>query len=384
MLRLSPRKSALSTDSKGRSAGLNLGPLFDLTADALVVQDVATGRIALWNRAAEQLFGYSRDEAVGQPIAMLLPPAVARLHQERLAHFTRSGEADVLTGRDALQIPAIQQGGEEIRVELSTAPIEPDEPRHILLTFRDARSNKRAELQALELAHAEAALSESEARLTGRDRLLVHASREIDGALRRLRRSTARLRSASLRGNRARLEQAARVVDARAEMAERAVRDLVDAAALEAGTFELSLERTNLVPFFTQLTAAARRRAQAHQLKLGLPQGLTATIDVARLLQVIDAVIDDAVRRNPRGCWIDVDLKRPLGGLARIEIRDYGRPLSARECAALPGGGATSRQWALRQAIVAHHGGKLCIEMVPEGGCRVVISLSTNGGRVTA
>src|SRR5439155_14173595 len=126
----------------------------------------------------------------------------------------------------------------------------------------------------------------------------------------------------------------ARLVVARAELAERTLSELADAAALDAGTFELHLERTNLVPLLTQLVGDARRRAPGHQLKLGSPQGLTATIDVSRIQQVIGAAIESAVRRNPRGCWIDIDLRRPLGGLARIEIRDYGRPLSGRERAA--------------------------------------------------
>src|SRR5882762_538716 len=70
--------------------------LFDRARDALVVSELGTGRILRWNPSAEILFGYSAADAVGRPVQMLMPPAVARLHRERVAHFERSGEDDVL------------------------------------------------------------------------------------------------------------------------------------------------------------------------------------------------------------------------------------------------------------------------------------------------
>jgi PAS domain S-box-containing protein len=439
-------------------APLDPGPLFDLCADALVVQDVASGRIALWNIAAERLFGYTAAEAVGRPVAVLLPPAIARLHQERVAHFARTGEGDVLAGREALQIPAVQRGGDEIRVELTTSALELDHAWYILLTFRDGRLGKRAELQALELACAESALAESEERLASRERLLADGASEVEAALHQVRRAAERLRRLAAErdaidaspaqapserdvppgepdvapserdvARRTRnaapferdvaltersvalternlalterdlalterdaalternLARAARLVVARTVVAERVVRDVAEAAALDAGTFELELERINLVPYLSQLVAEARRRAPQHLINLGVPQGLTGTIDATRMQHVIESAIELAVRRNPRGCWIDVDLRRPLGGLARIEVRDYGRALSARERSALPGGGATSRQWSVLHGMVARHGGTLSVDAPASGGCQVVITVSTNGGRVTA
>ena len=79
-----------------RPDDLGLGLLFTRTRDALIVGNVETGRIALWNPAAEQLFGYSPEEAIGQPIDLLIPPAIARLHHDALAHYRRTGEGRIL------------------------------------------------------------------------------------------------------------------------------------------------------------------------------------------------------------------------------------------------------------------------------------------------
>src|SRR5438309_4622175 len=55
---------------------LGLGKLFVHTRDAVVVGNVDTGLITLWNPAAEQLFGWSAAEAIGRPIELLIPPPI--------------------------------------------------------------------------------------------------------------------------------------------------------------------------------------------------------------------------------------------------------------------------------------------------------------------
>ena len=43
-----------------RPQDLGIGHLFERVRDAVIVADAQTGRIALWNPAAERIFGYSR------------------------------------------------------------------------------------------------------------------------------------------------------------------------------------------------------------------------------------------------------------------------------------------------------------------------------------
>ena len=114
----------------------------------------------------------------------------------------------------------------------------------------------------------------------------------------------------------------------------------------------------------------------------GAPQGLTALVDAARIQQVLHDLIDRAIRRNPRGCWIDVDVRRPLTASARIEVRDYGRTLSAREREQLTSPSEEDRGWCLDRFIVEQHGGSLSLEWPSDGGVRVVVSLPTNRTRL--
>ena len=367
-------------------SGLRVDQLFDLARDALVVAELGTGRILRWNPSAEHLFGYSPTEAIGRPVQMLMPPAVAHLHRERIAHFEKSGENGVLDGREALGIPALTRSGEEIRVQLSIQPLEMSggQTRALLFTFRDATSDQRAELSTLEAARARSERADVEAKIRQCEEVLRESTRELERPLAWARRAVARMSRLASEGEAQpqRLALLAQVIEGRTDNLQRSLEQIVDTATIAAGAFELRPERANLVPLVGRLVATARTRSVAHRFNFGAPQGLTALCDPRRVESVVHDVIDRAMRRNPRGCWIDVDLRRPLPGVARIDIRDYGRPVSDQERRRLTHASACDRGWFVNRYIIDQHGGSLTIEFPPEGGTRVVLSLPTNHTRL--
>src|SRR5437764_148369 len=143
VLRRSPSSLRLANTGLGATPANTLqsslvhDQLFARARDALVLADLRSSRIFAWNPAAEELFGYSAAEAIGQSFEVLLAPEVVRLYREQVAHYVRTGDAEILTGRGPLRVSALTNGGAEIRVELSSAPLEaPRGSGCVLLTFR--------------------------------------------------------------------------------------------------------------------------------------------------------------------------------------------------------------------------------------------------------
>src|SRR5947207_5023611 len=72
LARVADRPAASSGRTAEASAAvatdLGIGVLFDRLLDAVVIAHLRTGRIVLWNPAAEKLFGYSAEEVIGASV----------------------------------------------------------------------------------------------------------------------------------------------------------------------------------------------------------------------------------------------------------------------------------------------------------------------------
>ena len=96
--------------------------ILESALDCIITMDAA-GRVREFNPAAERVFGYSRDEAVGQELAeLIVPPLLRDRHRQGLAHYLRTGEGPVLGRR--IEIAAIRADQAEILVELAITPLQ--------------------------------------------------------------------------------------------------------------------------------------------------------------------------------------------------------------------------------------------------------------------
>ncbi len=72
---------------------LGIGVLFEHVRDSVVVADPVDGRIILWSKSAESLFGYSQSEAVGLRVEALIPARMRDSHHLGMEHFRRTDTA---------------------------------------------------------------------------------------------------------------------------------------------------------------------------------------------------------------------------------------------------------------------------------------------------
>jgi two-component system cell cycle sensor histidine kinase/response regulator CckA len=111
--------------------------------DCIITMD-ATGKIREFNPAAERVFGFSREEAIGKELAeLIIPPALRESHRRGLAHYLQTGEGPVLGRR--IEINALRADGSEILVELAITAFEVDGALFFTAYLRDITERVRIE-----------------------------------------------------------------------------------------------------------------------------------------------------------------------------------------------------------------------------------------------
>lgn len=114
--------------------------------DAVVTIDERS-RIIDWNDAAQRMFGWSRDEALGRTLTdLIVPPAFRRHHHEGLARFLADGTAPIFNRR--VEAKALRRDGEEFHAELSIWPVK-TAGGHTFSSFIRDISRRKANEKAL-------------------------------------------------------------------------------------------------------------------------------------------------------------------------------------------------------------------------------------------
>ena len=111
--------------------------------DCIITMDAA-GKIREFNPAAERVFGFSREEAIGKELAeLIIPPSLRESHRRGLAHYLQTGGGPVLGRR--IEINALRADGSEILVELAITAFEVDGGPFFTAHLRDITERVRIE-----------------------------------------------------------------------------------------------------------------------------------------------------------------------------------------------------------------------------------------------
>jgi two-component system CheB/CheR fusion protein len=307
-------------DSMKQSQGVleRQAKLLEQTHEAVFVRDL-DGAIVYWNRGAEILYGFGREEALGRLSHELLgkTPTVRLQINEAL----RSG------GRWIGEVIHRTKDGRELVIESVEVLISEAERRLVLSTNRDITERKRLEetLQRRldELAAADRHKSE----------FLAMLAHELRNPLAPLRNAIEILKSVSAtdpRGTRAR-----ELIERQARTLTRLVDDLLDTARISRGQVQLRREAVELQPIVTRAveTAGEVIDSRRHMLTVDLPPDpLRVNGDATRLEQVLANLLNNAAKYTPEGGRITVSATKTNSGSAPeavVRIRDTGVGISA-------------------------------------------------------
>ncbi|HYN80002.1 MAG TPA: ATP-binding protein [Gemmatimonadaceae bacterium] len=123
-----------------------------ISADAIICIDEAQ-RITFFNEGAERIFGYDREEALGQPIELLIPARYRSTHRD---HVRRFGQSTVQARRmgERNEISGLRKSGEEFPAEAAISHLGSGPNRVYSVVLRDITFRRRAEQNQRFLAEA--------------------------------------------------------------------------------------------------------------------------------------------------------------------------------------------------------------------------------------
>jgi len=315
------------TDERlAESARGHLAAIVECSDDAIVSKTLE-GVIRSWNRAAERLFGYTAEEAVGQPITLIIPPERVQEEQEILQKLRRGERID------HFETVRVAKSGRSIDVALTISPVR--SARGVIVgASKIARdiSEKKASEQAQqrtigELMRAEEALREADRR---KDEFLAVLAHELRNPLAPIRYAVALAKREGTRVTERRL-QAQAIIERQVEHMSRLLDDLLDVSRITRGTLMLRRSPVDLASVVAAAQEAARPLIEArnHTLAVTLPQEpLRLVVDPVRLAQVLANILINAAKYTDSGGRIDLEAKRRDGELV-IAVRDNGIGISA-------------------------------------------------------
>jgi PAS domain S-box-containing protein len=112
----------------------------ETASDAMVVCEKG-GKVILVNSQVEHLFGYARQELIGQPVEFLMPERFRQVHVEERTAYMKGPEARPMgTG---LELYGRRKDGSEFPVEISLSPVETSDGVLVSCTLRDIAERKQ-------------------------------------------------------------------------------------------------------------------------------------------------------------------------------------------------------------------------------------------------
>jgi PAS domain S-box-containing protein len=142
------------------NAAAQLAGLLESAMDGIISCD-DTQKIVLYNRAAEKMFGWTTEEAIGQPLEMLIPARYHGMHGQQVRRFGATGTTSRRMG-DNTVLYAKRKNGDEFPIDASISQLQTPEGKLYTVILRDITERVRAREELAAFAAESAGVREQE------------------------------------------------------------------------------------------------------------------------------------------------------------------------------------------------------------------------------
>ena len=364
--------------------------LLEAAPDAIIEVD-REGRIVLLNLVTEKIFGYTREELLGQSMDILLPDNLRAGHAAHRAHFwaqpvTRPmGMGLVLHGR--------RKDGSTFPVEISLSPVKSDEGFRVTAIIRDVTDRKLIEdrLKALREEHTRALeLRNLEIERANRlkSEFLANMSHELRTPLHTVIGFSELLNEEMKGPLNADQKRFVNHIHKDAEHLLVLINEILDLSKIEAGKVSLNRENLDLSGVLEDALSSLRPTfvAKSIRLETNIPLSVSIDGDRVRTRQILYNLLSNAAKFTPAGGRVCVEVSC-ANGFAEISVSDTGIGIQPQEhesifdkfhqvVAATSGmREGTGLGLPITKRLVEEHGGRIWLESEPGKGSRFTFTL---------
>ena len=355
--------------------------VFRASPEIISITRLSDGTYLDVNDSFTRVNGYTREETIGRrssDMNVWIKPGDRENMVRHLKELGRISNEEYLLRTKSGEIRTVLFSAEQIEYEGESC---------ILAVTNDITDYKRMEAQALEAEN----LREVDKLRT---ELLANVSHELRTPLASIKGFATMLIDYDKRLKHQEKLEYLETIDKNADRLVELIEQLLEMSRLEAGMLSIRKTPANIIVLCQTVIAEARVRALDHKFILDLPRKLPQIdIDDRRIRQVLDNIIDNAVKYSDAGTEIALSVRK-TGPELLFTVTDHGMGISKndlprvfermfhsprRQKSGVPGAGLGL---AICKALVKAHGGKIWIESEEGIGTRCFFTLPLQAGPV--
>ncbi len=358
-----------------------LATLLELAPEAIILVD-EEGRIRLFNRSAGELFGYAKNEIIGQQLDRLLPPALRKAHRAHMRRFFEGAE-DIRLMSERGVISARRKDGSVFPARAALSKIHDGDRLTVMVLLQDITAQQEAE-QALK-----AALEEAQAANRAKSAFLANTGHELKTPLNAVI-GFSELLLQEIHGplGSAQYHEYAELIHDRGRHLLDLITDILDIARLETAAVPLRETEVDLGAVLQEVAEKEGPAADcegAPQIRIDVPDTLPELFaDPRAVRRIFAALVSNAVKFSPQGGTVTLGARLEDGAI-RVVVSDEGIGMEADDIAKILAPFAQvdsdlNRRYegaglglTLARAFLEAHGGALAIESSPGRGTTVTV-----------